>query len=632
MKLQVSSWNVLADCYMQRQTLQSFRFASDSNSIVSSMWAKRSQHIASIFEAARSDIYCLQEVDHDDFYREYFCNKNGYNHLYLQRPTKSDGCFIAYNSNKLELCRFDNIQLNDLSVLDYASGVNSNRNRFLKHNVAQIAEFKCRTTGSLFTTINCHIHWNPNLKEVKFAQVKYILDKLQIFNNLFPMSTPQPVLFCGDFNSFPNSEIYSLITSHLLNNNIKEDNKSSSLLNNIISGNDKSGLKNNFPLNDVHGRGYLQSDSYLYGPGTKFLCDSTLIKLARWMRVLGVDCAMHVDDSSFNVKPNYNELFNRAKHEKRILLTTSRNMRERAACPQSFLVQSNNLEQAIIGIYREYGLELDKTKFLTVCGKCGGDINEIDFSDVRLMGKIFPSDRSVFACINCAQPYWWNEDENSSPAKAMKLADYLHDMISDGLKSFHEKEILEKEIDIIIPNDENTTTYGNSTAELSSMFKLRDEIILKNKNISSLKYDQTANNGTLTESKDFETSEIVLEDELNSYSNLNESQGSLLRSVFEEEPLLTNWNGNFSGTLDYIFISNKWDVLQAEVFPDVVYKNISVKSNFCEEFESSFHTTDNHRIGSDNNILNVRTTESLPNNEWPSDHLMLTSILHLNIN
>ena len=34
----------------------------------------------------------------------------------------------------------------------------------------------------------------------------------------------------------------------------------------------------------------------------------------------------------------------------------------------------------------------------------------------------------------------------------MKLADYLYDMISDGLKSFHEKDILEKENDIIIEN------------------------------------------------------------------------------------------------------------------------------------------------------------------------------------
>ena len=42
-------------------------------------------------------------------------------------------------------------------------------------------------------------------------------------------------------------------------------------------------------------------------------------------------------------------------------------------------------------------------RFLTVCGKCGGNIEEVDALDKRLMGRILPTDRPVYCCVTCAQ-------------------------------------------------------------------------------------------------------------------------------------------------------------------------------------------------------------------------------------
>jgi hypothetical protein len=89
-----------------------------------------------------------------------------------------------------------------------------------------------------------------------------------------------------------------------------------------------------------------------------------------------------------------------------VILTTSRQMRERANCPQSMLIPSsrlNKLELALIDICRTYKLQLNPglftrwslrtvlqqfnlvvtEKFLSVCGKCGGEIESCDADDKR---------------------------------------------------------------------------------------------------------------------------------------------------------------------------------------------------------------------------------------------------------
>jgi hypothetical protein len=44
-----------------------------------------------------------------------------------------------------------------------------------------------------------------------------------------------------------------------------------------------------------------------------------------------------------------------------------------------------------------------------------------------------PPDREIFVCKDCDQPYWWNDRENSSPAKAMKMADRLYNAVSRSI-------------------------------------------------------------------------------------------------------------------------------------------------------------------------------------------------------
>ena len=144
----------------------------------------------------------------------------------------------------------------------------------------------------------------------------------------------------------------------------------------------------------------------LYGRNTKFLCDRTLPKLCRWLRVLGVDCALDSwesdlkftkrsstsDSNSTSSRVTKQELdpqmqsdrstrdsmaildfFSRARTERRVILTTSSLLTLRSNCPQSHTVSaSGNLEKDLIDIWCYYDLFLSRDNFLAICGKCGG--------------------------------------------------------------------------------------------------------------------------------------------------------------------------------------------------------------------------------------------------------------------
>lgn len=571
MRINLATWNILAECYNAKSSKSFFSpVGTDGQQNGSYIeWDDRRQLLEQCFKDSSLDIYCLQEVDHFvDFYQDMFERQN-YEAIYLQRPGgKQDGCVIAFRREKFRLLAREDIDLDRLAYLDNHPGNQKlGVNKFCKQNVALFTLLESKQTAEKFIIATCHIHWNPNLPEVKFAQVQYILEELSKFQQVMLQqqttdpsssstatnaSTAIPVLITGDFNSFPHDEIYSFVTN-------PDDQVHAVEI-----------YQNKFHLSFA----MKKSINELYGPHTKFLCDLSLSRLCRWLRMLGVDAALdswdqpatstgisdalikehdlgmsfastredmiqaqlaqmehmngtnsmnnetsttttatttivhgtdkiipeehvivadafhmiplnrlsntttttvsatavieskeknnttvespvnsdiietpqhdkvaphHVRASSSVVRNdvtnsvsvrsmtttsthptntnannpnklkkqdrmnNINAFFQRARDEKRVILTSSRSLIQRNTCPQSYCVNPSLLEKELVNIYREFGLDLKKERFLTVCGKCGGEIIEADLADPRLLGKIIPTDRVVFICKTCGQ-------------------------------------------------------------------------------------------------------------------------------------------------------------------------------------------------------------------------------------
>ena len=383
MKLRVLCWNVLADCYSKKLPL------GTSLGITAAIenykrpffleWDYRSNLIRNTLVESKSDILCLQEVDHfEEFFAQTLADA-GFKAVYSQRPRRNDGCAICFKSNSFELIYKEVVDLDQIAE----KVILSSRSKYSKQNIALIVILKDRASQKEILVSTCHIHWNPNLPEVKSAQARFILDRIAavLSKSADLQGSAYPIILCGDFNSIPTDDIYGL----------------------IISPNPGSvGFINHQYMYPSHGRVEGVGHRYLTGPGTKFLCDASLGKLCKWMRVLGINVAL--DSWEYNKKScKINQFFERARKERRVILTTSKTLRERSACPQSHLVYSNDMELSLAEIFYEYNLTLSRDSFLTVCGKCGGAIEEANIFDHRIMGKIMPIDRPVFACVECAQ-------------------------------------------------------------------------------------------------------------------------------------------------------------------------------------------------------------------------------------
>lgn len=121
---------------------------------------------------------------------------------------------------------------------------------------------------------------------MKCAQATYLLDRIHNFRSTHqsrirgsPHSGPSTrgisIVLGGDFNSTPDSELYRIFTS---------------LFSTCACVYDLS--IENRPGDASIAERYLVG-SYFGGPDTKFLCDPSLSKLCRWLRVLGLNAALY---------------------------------------------------------------------------------------------------------------------------------------------------------------------------------------------------------------------------------------------------------------------------------------------------------------------------------------------------
>lgn len=463
MNVTVATWNVLADCYVRGQVRNAAVGSESTEAEITTLnestpahlrWKYRSTLIEQCFRECNADVLLLQEVDHFvDFY-EPCLTELGYTSCYLQRPGRKDGCLIAFKSTKFTLIEECQVSLDE--SIDAESLYE--QQKYQKQNVGLLLNLQETAAEKVLFVATCHVHWNPLLPEVKTSQVLYMLKRLQQFRGC---DIAVPVILTGDFNTLPQDQIYPCINHP---DNI-------ALLTDMVTAH--------------------RFDGALYGPKTRFLCDASLSKLCKWMRVLGINVALDSwdngvpassnkhknaskwqwtcahnakhksthkdappagtvevthdttggnhnttadavaqqitsdDPSSWTAEqkaqynknhPNaplgssyaarvtsINNFFARAAREKRVILTTSKTLRERATCPRSFYVNPQDIEAGLIEICAQFGLGLSKERFLTVCGKCGDEVEEVSLQDPRLVDKYLPTDRTVFACVNCAQ-------------------------------------------------------------------------------------------------------------------------------------------------------------------------------------------------------------------------------------
>jgi len=175
----------------------------------------RAPRILNEIEKVNADIVCLQECDHDLFSEFYKVNLEalGYNTIFKpQSQNRIVTNVIAYKKSLFKQERVLYLDLNeDLGKLDES---------FNKHKEAYIVKLKQKSTGKDLIIVNTHLFWNPDHEYVKYGQISKIIKYVE--DNF---SKDIPVIFAGDMNSTPNSNVVKYIYKKApeVNMNIKGD-------------------------------------------------------------------------------------------------------------------------------------------------------------------------------------------------------------------------------------------------------------------------------------------------------------------------------------------------------------------------------------------------------------------------
>ena len=154
----------------------------------------------------------------------------------------------------------------------------------------------------------------------------------------------------------------------------------------------------------------------------KFLVDSMLGGLARWLRILGQDVV-------YESSTQDNELLKMAEKENMILLTKDGELFRRAEARKvsSLLVVGDTEKERLAQISRTFGVSLDVAMTTTRCPECGSSLREVSKSN--LADKIPETSLTLYdrfwTCSGCGKAYWlgshWKQIRDTL-AEAKKIA------------------------------------------------------------------------------------------------------------------------------------------------------------------------------------------------------------------
>lgn len=147
----------------------------------------------------------------------------------------------------------------------------------------------------------------------------------------------------------------------------------------------------------------------------RFSADSMLARLARWLRLLGFDCAYDGNISDA-------ELVRRAVEEKRILLTRDRKLRDEWWVPNVYIVGADELRGQLLEVIRRFDLARSIAP-LSRCNECDEPVRAVTADEVadRVPPHVAQTHHDYSLCPQCRRVFW----EGSHAARIRRVVDEL---------------------------------------------------------------------------------------------------------------------------------------------------------------------------------------------------------------
>jgi mRNA deadenylase 3'-5' endonuclease subunit Ccr4/uncharacterized protein with PIN domain len=572
--IRVITWNVLAQAYLSRRSHRNLPKPYDD---VVFNHKKRHALMEKILRKLTTatmelDILCLQEVD-----LQLVETTLAENHFQgVSTPTTNgggaggrvDSCCIYWNRNDWELVNQELICFDDLSTLgSNATKLESNlqglKQSLLRRNVAIVVRLQHRTTATKIVVSNSHLYWNPEFDYVKLCQAHYCMERTYAF------AQGDPIIVCGDLNSQPHGPVHDYLTRGKVNakevapwyNQRREDG-----VGELIDG---EPVENGVDQVTEQLDGLKIKDTA--SPQIKYMVDFTMNRFSRWLRILGVDCALETEAEEIQRTKHRNcVIFDRCREEGRTLVTTSSKLVIRKDCPPgTYLINPRtygNPEASLVHLLLSHGVILEPKNFLSRCVVCNGNIRAV--VDKEEKKRIFAAhqapevsdDLECYECDGCGQGYWWCDRPTSSASRVKGQATRLFELcLRGGVK---------------IKGPLNMFDFLNVDAEREKGLDIGIEM------------------ETLEVLEWLKQEELRCPIQLESSYALRDGDGAI---VGERQPF-TNVTSDFVGLLDYVLFEPTHFELTGRLYVPGCFNTLNKKAQ-------------------------TRNGHFLPSYSWPSDHL-----------
>ncbi len=146
-----------------------------------------------------------------------------------------------------------------------------------------------------------------------------------------------------------------------------------------------------------------------------FVVDTNLGKLARYLRLLGLDCLY---DNAYTD----NDVALMSSEQKRIVLTRDRRLLQRKIITHGYFVRSVAPKLQVLEVLRRLDL-YDQLKPFSRCTRCNGELESVEKQCIehRLLPKTQRYYHDFKRCNNCGQIYW----KGSHQERAQKVVNEL---------------------------------------------------------------------------------------------------------------------------------------------------------------------------------------------------------------
>ncbi len=146
----------------------------------------------------------------------------------------------------------------------------------------------------------------------------------------------------------------------------------------------------------------------------KFIADSMLGKLSKWLRIIGYD-------TLYFRKIEPKSIAKISNSEKRIILTRNSHLSELQPYKLVY-INSTNIDEQLKQIISEFKIDT-KSRLFSICTLCNTKVKKIKKEEVKdkVPSYIFKNNSSFYICQKCQKIYWQGSHYHNSIRKINEL-------------------------------------------------------------------------------------------------------------------------------------------------------------------------------------------------------------------